>query len=87
MEGSVTQRIAEQEKRSWDTELKSNRYWSSAISGVRRRGEESTELARYRTLWESITPEYVHQAAQEFLDLDHYILVTMTPEEGAESTD
>ena len=87
VEGSVTQRIAEQEKRSWDTELKSNRYWSSAISGVRRRGEESTELARYRTLWESITPEYVHQAAQEFLDLDHYILVTMTPEEGAESTD
>ena len=29
-----------------------------AISGVRRRGEESTELARYRTLWESITPKY-----------------------------
>jgi len=83
VEDSVTQRIAEQERRGWDTSLKSNSYWLSAIGGVRRRGEESAELARYRTLWEGITPEYVHQAAQEFLDLDHYILVTMSPEEDA----
>ena len=84
MDPSVTQRVAEQERVSWEPQLKSNRYWLSAISGVRRRGEEPSELARYRTLYEKITPEYVHAAAQEFLDLDHYILLTQTPEEVAE---
>lgn len=83
----VTQRVAEQERRGWETSLRSNRYWLSGIAGLLRRGEELSELARYRTLHERITPEYVHAAAQEFLDLDHYLLVTMLPDEGVEGTE
>ncbi|MCO4774248.1 MAG: insulinase family protein, partial [Deltaproteobacteria bacterium] len=87
VDASVTQRIAEQERRGWETELNSNRYWMGAISGSERRGEERSELARYRTLWEKITPEYVHEAAQTFLDLDRYVLVTLTPEEAEGATE
>ncbi len=83
---SVTQRIAEQERRSWETELRSNRYWLNGIRGALRRGEDVTELARYRTLWENISPAYVHEAAQTYLDLDHYVLVTMTPAKDAGAT-
>jgi len=81
----VTQRVAEQERRGWETSLRSNRYWFGGIGGLLRRGEELSELARYRTLHERITPEYVHDAAQEFLDLDRYVLVTLLPEEAAEA--
>jgi zinc protease len=80
MDASVTQRVAEQERRSWEPELKSNAYWLNGLSGARRRGEDPSELARYRTLWERITPEYVHEAAREFLDLNRYVLLTQTPE-------
>jgi len=84
VDAEFTQRVAEQERRKWETELKKNGYWLSGIAGVRQRGDDPAELARYRTLWEQITPEYVHAAAQQFLDLDHYVLVTQTPEEAAE---
>ena len=78
---SVTERVAEQERRSWETELKTNNYWLGAIQGNQQRGEDPALLAEYRTWHARITPEYVHAAAQRFLDLDRYVLVTLLPEE------
>ena len=80
VEASVTERIAEQERRSWETEVETNSYWLGAIQGNMQRGEDPSQLAAYRTWHERITPAYVHDAAQRFLDLDRYVLVTLLPE-------
>ena len=77
---SVTERVAEQERRSWETELETNGYWQGAIQGNLQRGEDPGRLAEYRTWHERITPAYVHEAAKTFLDLDRYVLVTLLPE-------
>ena len=84
---SVTQRVAEQERRSWETEVLKNNYWLNGVIGNRMRGEDPTELARYRELWERVDPAYVHDAAQEFLDLDHYVMLTLWPEGDGEAED
>lgn len=81
MHPSVTERVAAQERRGWETELKTNGYWLGAIQGNLQRGEDPGKLAEYRTWHERITPEYVHAAANTFLDLDRYVLVTLLPEE------
>jgi len=78
---SVTDRVAEQQRRAWETELKTNSYWLGAIQGNMQRGEDPEALAEYRTWHERITPEYVWEAAAMFLDLNRYVLVTLLPEE------
>ena len=80
MHKSVTDRVAAQERRSWEEQLKTNSYWLGAIQGNLQRGEDPVSLAAYRTFHAQITPEYVHAAAQQFLDLDRYVLVTLLPE-------
>jgi zinc protease len=80
VEPSVTERVAEQQRRSWETELKTNSYWLGAIQGNLQRGDDPELLAEYRTWHERITPEYVWEAAAMFLDLNRYVLVTLLPE-------
>jgi len=78
----VTERVAAQEKRRWETDLLENNYWQNALSGNARRGEDPAELARYRTLHGLINADYVQAAAKEFLDLERFVQVTLLPQDA-----
>lgn len=77
---SYAQRIAEQERRSLESNLRDNGFWLGALTGNRQRGESRESLDYYWSLHEQITPEYLHAAAQRFLNLDNVIQVTLLPE-------
>ena len=79
-EATYPQRIAEQERRSLETNLRSNGFWMGALLGNRQRGEPREALARYWALHTAITPAYLHDAAKEYLHRDRVVQVTLLPE-------
>jgi zinc protease len=79
-DASYAQRIAEQERRSLETNLRSNRFWLGALTGNRQRNEPREALDHYWSLHSSITSEYLHAAAKRYIDTDRVVQVTLLPE-------
>jgi zinc protease len=77
-------RIAEQERRQLEENLRSNSFWLGALTGNRRRGEAPEDLALYWSLHEKITPEYLHAAATEYIDRGRMVKVILLPEGAPE---
>ncbi len=79
VDASYAERIAETQRRSTQTDLRRNGYWSSAVRGNRERGEDPSSLALYWGLHETVTAESLHASAEAWSDLERYVKVVLLP--------
>jgi zinc protease len=79
-DGDHPSRIAEQERRQLEENLRSNSFWLGALTGNRRRGEEPEDLSLYWGLHEKITADYLHAAATTYIDRGRMVKVVLLPE-------
>jgi zinc protease len=77
---SYPQRIAEQERRSLETNRRDNGFWLGALVGNRQRGEPRDALERYWSLHTAINPTYLHDAATTYIDRGRVVQVTLVPQ-------
>lgn len=75
-------RIREQERRSWETQLRRNGYWKGALVSNAQRGEEPGALNRYWSSWKEITPKYLHDNAKKYLNPKRRVQVVLLPKAG-----
>ena len=79
VDARYTDGIKEQERRGWQTSLRSNGYWKAAIASNAQRAEPPPYLTRFWGLYEKISPAYVHATARKFIDPKRSIEVILLP--------
>ena len=63
-----------------ETQLKTNSWWMSYLSGQLENGEDLHQLNGYSTIVDGITPAALKEAAVKYLSGDNYIRMELLPE-------
>ena len=71
----------EQQRRGRETNLQENRYWLSILTAAARRDEDPQDAIDEADLAADLDMEEVADIAQETLDVDNYVQVTLLPVE------
>jgi len=71
----------EKNRRSRETDLVENNFWLGQLTGAYRRDEDPRQILDFETRNERLTPAYIQEAAQLYIDLDQYVQVILKPEE------
>jgi len=74
-------KVKEQERRSFETSLRENRFWLSNIQFYYEHPDEDpTQLLKLPETVDAVTPEQIREAAKRYLNTKQYIDVTLYPE-------
>jgi zinc protease len=75
-------KVREQERRSFETSLRENRFWLSTIQFYYEHPEEDpSQFMKLPETVDSIGAEEIREAARDYLNTDRYIDVTLYPED------
>ena len=77
MDPSYTLKVSAQQQRTYEVDLKTNRYWQGALVGNQKRGEKSSDLVEYWSFYKTLNPELVQKAAQKYLNTENQIQLTL----------
>lgn len=75
-----------EDQRTWETQLKTNKFWLGYLSGQLQNNDPLTELYNYDADLRSVTPESVKLTAQKYLSGKNYIRCVLLPEENSSAT-
>ncbi|MEM6273017.1 MAG: insulinase family protein [Bacteroidota bacterium] len=78
------QKVQEIERRSYETDMKDNRFWMNQLVQHYQLDIDPIEMLNYLALVDGVNDQTVKLAAEQYLDLDNYIQLVMYPEEGDE---
>jgi len=73
-------KVREMQRRSRETSLRQNGFWLNQIEGHYREGLDPREILRYDTIFATLTPQVIRDAARAHVRLDNYVEVTLYPE-------
>jgi zinc protease len=73
------EKVREIQRREYETGLRENNYWVSALSFADQFGEDPKLILERRKLFDSLTAEMVKSAAQKYLDSTNYVQVRLLP--------
>lgn len=73
-------KIRETQRRTRESDLEKNRFWMNTLVDYYSENKDLKEIKAYEQLIENITKEDIKKAANQYLDLDKAILVTVKPE-------
>ncbi|MCH2045794.1 MAG: insulinase family protein [Saprospiraceae bacterium] len=79
------EKIKEQQRRARETNLEKNRFWLRSISSYYKSDRNLEDIETYGELIENLTKEDIKKAANNFIDLDKAIIVTVKPEKETET--
>ena len=79
-DAEVVAKVRETQRRSKETDLRSNGYWRSQLSSFESRGLDIRGIPSYDMI-ESWTAEQVQQAAVRYLRTDQYVKIVLMPEQ------
>jgi len=74
------QKVKETRRRSWETDIKENRFWLNSLSFYLEEGEDTAQILNLPTYIDAVTKETILNAAQRYIDLDNYVQVVLKPE-------
>jgi zinc protease len=74
------QKVRESQRRAKETNLRENRYWAGQLSALDRYGLDLTLVESYELI-EGWSAEQVREASVRYLSPDHYVQVSLFPEE------
>jgi zinc protease len=83
VDAKYVRQVQEQQRRQREISVRDNGFWASMLLAYHQRGEPLELITDYDSLVDGLSPERIHQAAQRWLSLDEYVLVTLMPESGA----
>ncbi len=75
------QKVSEQQKRSYETNLKENGYWMRSLYNAYYLKKDPVMIYRYPELFETLSEEMIKDAAGKYLNTDNYVEVILYPEE------
>jgi zinc protease len=73
-------KIRETQRRTRESNLEKNRFWMNTLTEYYSENKDLKEIKAYENLIETITKEDIQKAANQYLDLDKAIIVTVKPE-------
>lgn len=76
-------KIRETQRRSRESDLEKNRFWINTLVDYYSEDKDLKEIKAYDGLIESITKDDIKNAANQYLQLDKAIIVTVKPEKEA----
>ena len=74
------QKVHELQRRGRETNLKSNQWWISRLSGQLQEGRPLGAIPTEITIVDSVTPAMIQAAARKYLDTSRYVRATLYPE-------
>jgi len=74
------QKIKEIDLRNYETNMKKNGYWLNQIEFALFHHTDLQNILNYPDMVNSLTAEEIHLAAQQYLDMNDYVQVTLYPE-------
>lgn len=75
------QRTKESQSRSYETNIKENRYWLRQLHTRYFTGADPASILHYPDLVETLSVDMIRRAAEEYLDTRNYVQVVLIPEE------
>ena len=79
---SVVQKVRESQRRDYELRLQRNGFWLDQLVAAYRRGADPRVILDYEVLIDSLTPETLARAAEQYLRSDNYVQVSLYPEPG-----
>jgi len=80
-------KVVEIQRKNYEVNLRENGYWLGEIEFRDSYGLDLNEILQYEKLYATLDVKMVRQAAKKYLRTDHYVQVSMLPEEvGAGSS-
>jgi zinc protease len=73
-------KVTEQQRRARETDLRENGFWLSYLGHAYRVGWDPRLILRYDELLDGLTAAAIGEAARKYIDLDHYVQVSLVPE-------
>ena len=73
-------KVREQQRRAREINLEKNRFWSRTLSAYYQQGRNLEDIENYDELIDKLTLETIKEAANNFIDLDKGVVVTVKPE-------
>ncbi len=73
-------KIRETQRRTRESNLEKNRFWLNTLTDYYSENKDLKEIKGYEQLIEDLTKEDIKNAANELLQLDKAIIVTVKPE-------
>ena len=77
-------KVKETQRRGHETNLRENAYWLNQLIAYERSGLDIRDILTYEALIETLTLEWVQEAAQLYLRTDNYVQISLYPEEQPE---
>ena len=74
------QKVRELQRRSRETNMKTNGWWAGRISGQLQEGRALDAIVADGALIDTVTPAMIRAAAQKYLDTSRYVRGTLYPE-------
>ena len=74
------EKVREIQRREYETGLRENSYWISALSFADQYGEDAKQIPARARLFETLTVDLVRTAARTYLDTGNYVQVRLVPE-------
>ncbi len=74
------ERVREAQNRQYEVNLRDNGFWLRELVALRFSGSDPRLLLRYPELVEGLSVELIRDAANEYLNGDNYVQVTLVPE-------
>jgi len=77
-------KVTETQRRTRESNLEKNRFWLRTLSSYAKTGRDFKEINTYNDLIENLTKDDIREAANDYLDLDKAIILTVKPEKQEE---
>lgn len=74
------EKVSEIQKRSYETNLKENRFWLSSLYNAYYLDRDPIIIYQYPDLFESLNKEMIRETADRYLDTNRYVQVILYPE-------
>ncbi|MCH9015618.1 MAG: insulinase family protein [Gemmatimonadetes bacterium] len=73
-------KVQQAQRLSYETSLRRNDFWVSNLVRAERYGTDPEMILRLEELIDGLTKERIRRAADEYLSMDNYVLVSLFPE-------
>jgi zinc protease len=77
-------KVKEQQRREYETELRENDFWLGQLVAAERYGLDPRNIITYEEMIDGLTAEMVREAARRYLRTDNYVRVSLYPEDGGQ---
>jgi zinc protease len=72
-------KIKETQRREWETDLKENRFWLSALRTVYYHDRKPQSILEYLNFVDNLQLRDIQEAAQKYFDAENYVRVVLMP--------